>query len=170
MGNRKHIIHSPMSRREMLGLCKNGFGSLAFMSLFGGFSASCNKVGSLKPIADQPVLLPHLVPKAKNVIFLYMDGGVSQVDSFDPKPRLEKENGQDPRKKFKVDNTQFDNVGKILKSPWNFKQYGDCGMPVSELFPHIATCVDDLALIRSMVSNFPEHTSEYGRMGHLRIG
>ena len=159
MGNRKHIIHSPMSRREMLGLCKNGFGSLAFMSLFGGFSAACNKVGSLKPIADQPVLLPHLVPKAKNVIFLYMDGGVSQVDSFDPKPRLEKENGQDPRKKFKVDNTQFDNVGKILKSPWNFKQYGDCGMPVSELFPHIATCVDDLALIRSMVSNFPEHTN-----------
>ena len=159
MGNRKHIIHSPMSRREMLGLCKNGFGSLAFMSLFGGFSAACNKVGTLQPIADKPVLLPHLVPKAKNVIFLYMDGGVSQVDSFDPKPRLEKENGQDPRKKFKVDNTQFDNVGKILKSPWSFKQYGDCGMPVSELFPHIATCVDDLALIRSMVSNFPEHTN-----------
>jgi hypothetical protein len=88
-----------------------------------------------------------------------MDGGVSQVDSFDPKPRLAKENGEDPRKKFKVDATQFDNVGKILKSPWDFKQYGECGMPVSDLFPHIATCVDDIALIRSMVSNFPEHTN-----------
>ena len=88
-----------------------------------------------------------------------MDGGVSQVDSFDPKPRLTKENGEDPRKKFKVDATQFDNVGKILKSPWDFKQYGECGMPVSELFPHIATCVDDLALIRSMTSQFPEHTN-----------
>ena len=159
MGNSKHIIHSPMSRREMLGLCKSGFGSLAFMSLFGGLSAACNQVSKLQQLVDQPVMLPHLVPKAKNVIFLYMDGGVSQVDSFDPKPRLDKENGQDPRKKFKVDNTQFDNVGKILKSPWKFKQYGDCGMPVSELFPHIASCVDDLALIRSMVSNFPEHTN-----------
>jgi hypothetical protein len=88
-----------------------------------------------------------------------MDGGVSQVDSFDPKPRLAKEHGEDPNKKFSVDATQFNNVGKILKSPWQFKQYGECGMPVSELFPHIATCVDDIALIRSMVSNFPEHTN-----------
>ncbi|MEM9675009.1 MAG: DUF1501 domain-containing protein, partial [Bacteroidota bacterium] len=69
------------------------------------------------------------------------------------------ENGEDPYKKFKVDNTQFDNIGKILKSPWEFKQYGECGMPVSELFPHIATCVDDLALVRSMTSEFPEHTN-----------
>jgi hypothetical protein len=88
-----------------------------------------------------------------------MDGGVSQVDSFDPKPRLTKEHGQDPKKKFKVDATQFDNVGKILKSPWEFKKYGECGMPVSELFPHIANCVDDIALIRSMTSQFPEHTN-----------
>ena len=88
-----------------------------------------------------------------------MDGGVSQVDSFDPKTRLDDENGQDPRAKFKVDATQFGDVGKILKSPWTFKQYGESGMHVSELFPHIATCVDDLALIRSMTSNFPEHTN-----------
>ena len=88
-----------------------------------------------------------------------MDGGVSQVDTFDPKPRLEKENGEDPNKKFKVDATQFGNVGKILKSPWSFKHYGQSGIQVSELFPHISTCVDDLALIRSMVSNFPEHTN-----------
>lgn len=81
------------------------------------------------------------------------------MDSFDPKPRLEKENGEDPYKKFKVDATQFGNVGKILKSPWKFKQYGACGMPVSELFPHIAGCVDDIALVRSMVSDFPEHTN-----------
>jgi hypothetical protein len=58
-----------------------------------------------------------------------------------------------------VDNTQFGEVGKILKSPWNFKQYGQSGIPVSDLFPHIATCVDDLAVVRSMVSNFPEHTN-----------
>ena len=156
---KNHIIHNPVSRREMLSICKGGFGSLAFASLFGGVQTACKQLDDPKSILTQLTQTPHYVPKAKNVIFLYMDGGVSQVDSFDPKPRLDRENGEDPKKKFKVDNTQFDNVGKILKSPWSFKQYGECGMPVSELFPHIATCVDDLALIRSMVSEFPEHTN-----------
>ncbi len=153
MGTRKHIIHSPLSRREMLSVCKTGFGSLALLGLFGGCGSDKTS------IINQLMQTPHYLPKAKNIIFLYMDGGVSQVDSFDPKPRLEKEHGEDPNKKFSVDATQFNNVGRILKSPWQFKQYGECGMPVSELFPHIATCVDDIALIRSMVSNFPEHTN-----------
>ena len=128
------------------------------MSLFGTLPMAC-------ATSSNPIISPnlntgsHYLPKAKNIIFLYMDGGVSQVDSFDPKPRLTKENGEDPRKKFKVEATQFNNVGKILKSPWEFQQYGDCGMPVSELFPHIATCVDDMTLIRSMTSQFPEHTN-----------
>ena len=159
MGNPKHIIHSPVTRREVLSMCKGGFGALAFTSLFGSLNSACDKIDSPGSMITQLVQSPHYVPKAKNVIFLYMDGGVSQVDSFDPKPRLDKEHGEDPKKKFKVDNTQFDNVGKILKSPWGFKQYGECGMPVSDLFPHIATCVDDIALIRSMVSDFPEHTN-----------
>ena len=111
--------------------------------------------------AEMPMAakMANFAPKARSVIFLYMDGGVSQVDSFDPKPRLDREHGENPYDKFKVDNTQFNNVGKLLKSPWSFKRYGESGMPVSELFPHIATCVDDLALIRSMVSSFPEHTN-----------
>ncbi len=159
MGNRKHIIHNPMSRREMLGLCKSGFGSMAFMGMFGTLSSCSKQIDDPKSVITQMSQVPHYVPKVKNIIFLYMDGGISQVDSFDPKPRLDKENGEDPKKKFKVDNTQFDNVGKILKSPWKFKQYGECGMPVSELFPHIGSCADDLALIRSMVSDFPEHTN-----------
>lgn len=151
----KHVIQTPMSRREMLGICRTGFGSLAMMGLFGACTARNEQQSLLAQLGQAP----HFVPKAKNIIFLYMDGGVSQVDSFDPKPRLARENGEDPSKKFKVDATQFNNIGKILKSPWTFKQYGECGMPVSELFPHIATCVDDLALIRSMTSNFPEHTN-----------
>lgn len=132
---------------------------MALMGLFGNVLSSCGSSDAGLSRATSQSLAQHHVPKAKHVIFLYMDGGVSQVDSFDPKPRLDRENGQDPRAKFKVDNTQFDNVGKILKSPWKFKQYGECGMPVSELFPHIGSCVDDLALVRSMVSNFPEHTN-----------
>lgn len=151
-------MRRPLSRREMLGICKGGFGALAFTSLFGTLPFGCDRPKNILT-GNETYLGPHYLPKAKNVIFLYMDGGVSQVDSFDPKPRLAKENGEDPRKKFKVDATQFDNVGKILKSPWDFKQYGECGMPVSELFPHIATCVDDIALIRSLTSKFPEHTN-----------
>ncbi|MDN5202220.1 DUF1501 domain-containing protein [Fulvivirgaceae bacterium BMA10] len=154
MGKSKHHIHRPLSRREMLGICKTGFGSLAFLSLFGSMPKS--KTEEFKRLMQH---VPHHMPKVKSVVFLYMDGGVSQVDSFDPKPRLDKENGEDPNKKFKVDDTQFGNVGKILKSPWKFKQYGECGMPVSELFPHIGSCVDDIALVRSMVSDFPEHTN-----------
>ncbi|WPP49986.1 DUF1501 domain-containing protein [Catalinimonas niigatensis] len=159
MGNNKHIIHRPLSRRQMLGTCRSGFGSLAFFSLFGGLGTACSKIESMSSALEPTPFSPHFIPKAKHVIFLYMDGGVSQVDSFDPKPRLAQENGEDPYKKFKVDATQFDNIGRILKSPWDFKQYGECGMPVSELFPHIASCVDDIALIRSMTSEFPEHTN-----------
>jgi hypothetical protein len=101
----------------------------------------------------------HHPAKAKNVIFLYMDGGVSQVDSFDPKPRLEQDAGKNPRDLFKVDQTQFNNVGTILPSPWKFKPYGECGLPVSDLFPHIGSMADELAVIRSMTSEFPEHTN-----------
>ena len=159
MSKYHNFLQKPISRRQMLDVCRGGFGSLAFMSLFGALPMGCSRSEKSILEASNLNLGPHHLPKAKNIIFLYMDGGVSQVDSFDPKPRLTKENGEDPRKKFKVDATQFDNVGKILKSPWDFKQYGECGMPVSELFPHIATCVDDLALIRSMTSQFPEHTN-----------
>jgi hypothetical protein len=92
-----------------------------------------------------------------SVIFLYMDGGPSQVDSFDPKPRLDREHGQPI--KMKVPATQFNNVGNVLKSPWPFRQHGESGIPVSGLFPHVATCVDELCVVRSMVSKFSEHTS-----------
>jgi hypothetical protein len=105
----------------MLGICKCGFGSLAMVSLFGSLLPSCSDASrgqsALLDHLTQGPKPPGLIPKAKNIIFLYMDGGVSQVDSFDPKPRLEKENGEDPNKKFTVDATQFGNVGKILKSP-----------------------------------------------------
>jgi hypothetical protein len=147
----------------MLGICKCGFGSLAMLGMFGSLLPSCSGVEAgknqlLDHLGAGPIP-PGFVPRAKNIIFLYMDGGISQVDSFDPKPRLEKENGEDPAKKFKMDATQFGDTGKILKSPWQFNRYGESGMEISELFPHIGSCADELALIRSMVSNFPEHTN-----------
>jgi hypothetical protein len=88
-----------------------------------------------------------------------MDGGPSQVDTFNRKPLLEKYHGLDPHSIFKVEPTQFNNVGKVMASPWKFKRYGQSGIEVSELFPNVAEFVDDLAVVRSMVSKFPEHTS-----------
>lgn len=154
----KHNIN-PISRRQMLHICKGGFGGLALAGLLSAWGCKPNFLNDEHSAKAQLNQLPHYHPRVKSIIFLYMDGGISQVDSFDPKPRLEKENGEDPYRKFKVDATQFNEIGKILKSPWSFKQYGESGMWMSELFPHIATCVDDIAMIRSMVSDFPEHTN-----------
>src|SRR5262249_24988775 len=101
----------------------------------------------------------HFPAKARQVIFLYMDGGPSQVDTFDPKPMLDRHHGRSPAEVLgKVEATQFANNGTMLKSPWAFRNYGECGLPVSDLFPHIGSCADELAVVRSMVSPFSEHT------------
>ena len=150
-----------MSRREMLSLASTGFGSVALLGLmssfpFGGKLLATNRSIKAGPFADK---IPDFPAKAKSIIFLYMDGGVSQVDSFDPKPRLTQDSGKSPHDLFKVDATQFNNIGKLMKSPWEFKQHGESGMWMSELFPQVATCVDDIAMINSMYSEFPEHTN-----------
>jgi len=99
-----------------------------------------------------------------------MDGGVSQVDTFDPKPRLDRENGQVPR--FKIDSTVFNNLGKIFASPWKFWRHGESGIPISELFPHLAGCADDLCVVRSMTAFSPNHPNAvYGiHTGLARLG
>ncbi len=93
--------------------------------------------------------------RAKHVIFLYMSGGVSQVDSFDPKPRLDRDHGKPMP--TKIERTQFNENGNIFASPFPYKQYGESGIPVSSMFPHVGECVDDLAVIRSMTSTVNEH-------------
>src|SRR5438309_2000733 len=151
-----NFLATPLTRRQMLRQCANGFGAVALAALLAepGYGATSSAPAGTDPLVPRP---PHFGAKAKNVIFLFMDGGPSQVDSFDPKPRLAKEHGQPI--KMKVPPTQFNNVGAVLQSPWKFRQYGQSGIPVSDLFPHVARCVDDLAIIRSMVSNFSEHTN-----------
>jgi hypothetical protein len=150
------FIPRPISRREMLARCANGFGALAFTALM---SEAHGEVESARspvrgPLAPRP---PHFAAKARNVIFLYMDGGPSQMDTFDPKPQLTAEDGQ--AFKMKMEPTQFNNNGATLGSPWEFKQHGKSGLWVSSLFPHVANCVDDLCVIKSMVSEFSEHTN-----------
>ena len=141
---------APLTRRGMLRQAGCGFGGVAAAALLHREAARAG--------ADMASAVHHAAT-ASSVIFLYMDGGVSQVDSFDPKPRLERDAGKDPRSLFKVDATQFNNVGKVLPSPWKFKPYGQSGIPVSDLFPQIGGVVDELAVIRSMTSEFPEHTN-----------
>jgi hypothetical protein len=146
-----------MNRRSMLRQSACGFGSVALAALmadssYGGVQdKEVDRSNSLEPKATD------FVPKVKRIIYLYMDGGPSQVDTWDPKPLLNKENGNPF--KMKIEPTQFNNIGKTLASPWKFKQHGESGTPVSALFPHIAEHVDDLAVIRSMISNFSEHTN-----------
>ena len=157
-----------LTRREMLARCANGFGGVALASLL------ANEVTAKpsNPLAPRP---SHFPAKAKSIIFLYMDGGPSHVDTFDPKPRLTKENG----KPFglKMEATQFNNRGKTLASPWKFQHYGQSGIPVSDLFPHIARHADKLCVIRSMTSDFSEHTNAnyflhtgFGQVGRPSMG
>jgi hypothetical protein len=138
----------PCSRRDLLRQASCGFGGVAAAALLHREAA-----------AAAPAAPRHHAAPATAVIFLYMDGGVSQVDSFDPKPRLAQDAGKDPRTLFPVDATQFNAVGSVLPSPWAFRPRGQSGIPVSDLFPHVGDLVDDLAIIRSMTSEFPEHTN-----------
>jgi hypothetical protein len=131
------------SRRAFLERSALGFGALAFALL----ESTPHARALLRP--------PRKL--ATRIVFLYMDGGVSQVDSFDPKPRLAAEHGQPIG--MAIPKTQFADVGKVLKSPWEFAQHGESGLWVSALFPHVARHADKLAVIRSMTSKFSEHTS-----------
>ncbi|HTU19451.1 MAG TPA: DUF1501 domain-containing protein [Gemmataceae bacterium] len=141
------FVSTPLTRRDMLLRCANGFGAVALAALLAEEGRT----------AATPA--PHFRARARNVIFLYMDGAPSQVDTFDYKPLLEKYHGRDPHGIFKVEPTQFNNVGKVMASPWKFRKCGQSGLWVSDLFPHLAECIDELCVIRSMVSKFPEHTS-----------
>jgi hypothetical protein len=140
-----------LSRRDMLARSANGFGAVALAALLADDGRAAADASPFRPKR------PHFAPQATSVIFLFMDGGPSQVDTFDPKPRLTQEHGQPF--KMKKEPTQFDDDGHTLGSPWAFQQYGESGLWVSDLFPNVASCADDLCVVRSMVANFSEHTN-----------
>ncbi len=155
----------------MLAECSTGFGALALAGLMAD------------PAYSAPAALPsgaalrqtHHEPKAKHVIFCFMSGGVSQVDSFDPKPRLEKDHGKPMP--VKIERTQFNNNGNIMASPFKFTPSGESGVPVSSMFPYVAKMADELAVIRSMTTTVNEHAqgnffihSGFPFMGHPSAG
>lgn len=140
----------PCSRRHLLQRSAVGFGSLALASLLAEQSSA--KAAVADPLAAKQ---PHFPARAKRVIFLFMKGGPSHLDTFDPKPLLDRDDGKPlPFAKPRV---QFAPTGNLLKSPWKFQQYGESGIPVSELFPHVAGRVDDLCMVHSVHGTNPAH-------------
>ena len=129
-----------ITRRQMLQTTSCGFGSLALAGLTNEANAAAKS-----PFAPKPT---HHAPRAKRVIFIYMQGGVSQVDSFDPKPELTKHDGK--QIDFYNARNRVTRKERVFKELWKFRNYGEMGMPVSELFPHIGCCVDDLCFLQGM--------------------
>ncbi len=135
-----------LNRRALLSRASTGFGMAALAGLMQEQTAFST------PAVHRA---QRLAPKARSVIFLYMSGGVSHVDSFDHKPLLEKLAGQAMPGEAKK--TQFNNNGTLQPSHWGFKRYGQSGIPVSDLFPQIGSVVDELSIVRSMTAKFSEH-------------
>src|SRR5262245_8112720 len=144
------LPHMPVAatRRDFLLQAGNGFGALAFSYLLAREAKGQDKSPRIvNPLAPRQ---PHFAPKAKAVIFLFMVGGPSHMETFDPKPVLDKLHGQQLPQSFGEIKSQFIKPGTpLMGSAWKFKKYGQSGIDVSELLPHLATCVDDMALIRS---------------------
>src|SRR5881628_2184990 len=140
------------SRRDLLFRAGEGIGGLALAWLLDRDSLLAADAKS--PLASKA---PHFKPRAKNVISLFMCGGVSHLDTFDPKPALDRYHGQ-PLPGERDIQVQQGFPGPVMRSPYKFKKYGQSGIEVSELFPHIGTMVDEIALIRSAVGRSNDHS------------
>lgn len=158
------------SRRQFFRNCAGGIGTIALADLLQreGRAATADGAGPLAPKA------PHFKPRAKNVIFLFMEGAPSQMDLFDPKPELNKWHGKPlPASRTKDLKLAFIKpTASVLGSTFKFEKRGQCGMEISELLPHISTCADDIALIRSMHSEaFNHHPGQlFLFTGHMIAG
>ncbi len=174
--------HLALTRREFLSRCGMGMGALSLASVLGGL----NRLNAEPAVADgfiNPLTpkQPHFPGKAKRVIHIFMNGGPSHVDTFDPKPALDKYHGKPLPLQLRTERK----TGAALPSPFKFKKYGQSGIEVSELFPNVAERIDDICVIRSMHADVPNHepslllmncgearlvAAEPGLVGHLRPG
>src|SRR5215831_14556827 len=142
-----HKSANPLTRREALRRVGNGFAMTAFASMLGRSLRAAEGVSGGAATLDYP-------QRVKRVIFLFMNGGCSSIDSFDPKPMLEKYDGQPlPGGEIKTERR----TGELMKSPFKFKKYGQCGMDISELWPHLGEVADDICWVRSVYTDIPNH-------------
>ncbi|WP_074313500.1 DUF1501 domain-containing protein [Singulisphaera sp. GP187] len=144
------------SRRDMLRKMGGGFGALGLASVLAGEGSVLSRVVADEPAAN-PLAprLPHFAPKAKRVIFLFMNGGPSHVDTFDPKPQLTRFHGDKPANQGIK--TGRKGGGTLMGSPFSFQKYGQSGIEVSELYPNVGKQIDDICVIRSMRTDVPNH-------------
>ncbi len=153
-----------LTRRDVLVRAANGFGAMALASLLPPSANAAQRVNPLAPKA------PHFQPKAKSVIFLFMVGAPSHIDTFDPKPALERYDGQLLPKSYGTVVSEFTKGDTpLLKSPWKFQKYGQCGREVSTLFPHLAQRVDDLCFVRSFYTESTVHAPAMYQVNTGRI-
>ncbi len=157
----------PVTRREALQQIGAGFGAIGLAGVLAdaGLLSTPAHAAEASPLAPRA---PHFAPRAKRVIQLFMPGGPSQIDTFDHKPLVAKHAGERPSV---VDRKSLRNTkGGLMPSPFGFKQYGKCGKWVSDIFPNVAQCVDDIAFIHSMHTDIPEHAGAILMMnvGHIQ--
>ena len=139
-----------LSRRQMLNRTAVGFGGLALSGLLA--DACLADARPSNPLAPRS---PHFAPRAKRVIFLFMHGGPSHIDLFDPKPRLDRDDGKPlPLKSARLQNAKR---GNLMRSPWSFKRYGDSGIPMSRLWRHLPDVADELCMIHSVCETNAAH-------------
>src|SRR5438046_1094758 len=155
MGHHKRRIDETLlTRRDFLCRCGMGMGAVSFASLLqstGFASGSSTNSELISPLAPKA---PQFPAKAKRVLHLFMNGGPSHVDTFDPKPALERYAG----KPLPVENLKTERkTGAAFPSPYKFSKCGQCGIEVSEIFPRVGQCIDDIAVIRSMHADVPNH-------------
>ena len=162
------IMSQQLSRRAMLNRVSTGFGMMSASALLTRDTIAAVNGKDLNGGL-------HHFARAKHVIFCYMSGGVSHVDSFDPKPKLAELHGKPMP--VKIERTQFDNNGSVMASPFEFKNYGESGIPVSSMFPKVGEMIDEIAVVRSMTSAVNEHAqgnyamhTGFPFMGHPSAG
>jgi hypothetical protein len=147
-----HNSRPPLTRREALRRVGNGFGMMAFAGMLGNSLAKAG--GIISPDGSIGAAKLDYPQRVKRVIFLFMNGGLSTIDSFDPKPALEKYDGKPlPGGDIATERK----TGELMKSPFAFKKYGHCGMDVSELWPHVGEVADDICWVRSVYTEIPNH-------------
>jgi hypothetical protein len=139
------VVFEHLSRRSFLQRASTGFGAVALTGMLSGSAEGVQRL----------IQRESSRRRAKNVIFCFMSGGVSHVDSFDPKPALKKLHGKPMP--VAIERTQFNANGNVMASPFEFAQHGESGLHISSMFPHIATVADELAIVRSMTSTVSEH-------------
>ena len=152
--HRLRLEHLALTRREFLCRCGLGMGALSLAGFFGGIEAVNSAPpgeGFINPLTPKQ---PHFPAKARHIIHIFANGGPSHVDTFDPKPAL----GRLAGKPLPTENLRTERkTGAAFPSPFKFKKYGQSGIEVSELFPHVAESIDDIAVIRSMHADVPNH-------------